>query len=68
MKLLSCLAMAVVSLSLTAACGASDAGSSRANDPRNPTTTSIGPTTDPSQAHDMPGGGRGSIGPHEKGK
>jgi hypothetical protein len=64
------IAIAIVLASLVAACGAGDADSQpRTQNQLNQRPTTIGPATDIGPApRDMPGGGRGSDGPHTKGK
>jgi hypothetical protein len=60
----------LVALTMGIGCG-SEAGNSttRASNPTNANPNGIGPATDNSQPpRDMAGGGRGSMGPHEKGK
>ena len=57
-------------LLLLCACGAEGDGSTRASNPNNPAMQQgIGPSAETGPAaRDMQGGGRGSMGPHEKGK
>ena len=50
-------------------CAAEDdaGGTTRAHNPQNPSTNTIGPGAGVGAApRDMPGGGRGSVGPHSK--